>query len=140
MGADQATAAARGLTADAQDHFQAASLVLRRYGLNLAADFDREAGHDVLMTRTMPRQDLEYKHVVADMAPDGTFGPRVKTSYYRGDVRIVVYEAGPPRPVFQVEAEAGKGFTLTVLDPGVPVRVSIDGTTYDLTVEAPALP
>ena len=139
MGAEHVTAATtRGLTPDAQDHFQAASLVLRRYGLNLAAAFDPEAGHDVLMTRTMPRQDLEYKHVVADMAPDGTFGPRVKTSYYRGGVRIVVYETTPPRPVLEVEAGAGKGFTVTVLDPDAPLRLSIDGTTFDLT-EAPLL-
>ena len=139
MGAEQVTAAAtRGLTPDAQDHFQAASLVLRRYGLNLAAAFDPEAGHDVLMTRTMPRQDLEYKHVVADMASDGTFGPRVKTSYYRGGVRIVVYETSPPRPVLEVEAGVGRGFTLTLLDADVPVRLSIDGSTYDLT-EAPLL-
>src|SRR5262245_49198673 len=114
MGADHVTAATtQGLTPDAQDHFQAASLVLRRYGLNLAAAFDQEAGHDVLMTRTMPRQDLEYKHVIADMAADGTVGPRVKTSYYRGGVRIVVYETTPPRPVLEIEAGAGKGFTVT---------------------------
>src|SRR5262245_4168954 len=139
MDAENVTAAAtRGLTPDAQDHFQAASLVLRRYGLNLAAAFDQEAGHDVLMTRTMPRQDLEYKHVIADMAPDGTFGPRVKVSYHRGSVRISVYETTPPRPVLEVEAGAGKGFTVTVLDAEVPVRLSIEGTTYDLT-ESPAL-
>jgi hypothetical protein len=139
MGAEQVTAAtARGLTPDSQDHFQAASLVLRRYGLNLAAAFDQEAGHDVLQTRTMPRQDLEYKHVIADMAPDGTFGPRVKLSYHRGGIRIVVYETTPPRPVLEVEAGAGKGVTVTVLDAEVPVRLSIEGTFYDLT-EAPAL-
>ena len=136
MGADTAAVPA-ALTPDAQDHFQAASLVLRRYGLNLAAAFDQEAGRDVLMARTMPRQDIEYKHVLADMGADGAFGPRLKTSYYRGDSRIIVYEASPPRPVIEIQARAGEGLTLTVLDPKVPIRLCIDGTAYELTGEKP---
>jgi hypothetical protein len=139
MGAEQvAASAALGLPPDAQDHFQAASLVLRRYGLNLAAAFDPEAGHDVLMARTIPREDLEYRQVVADMGADGAFGPRIKTSYYRGGVRILVFESSPPRPVLEVVARAGEGVTVTVLDPGVPLALSMEGTMYDLTAGAPA--
>ena len=126
------------LSPDAQDHFQAASLVLRRYGVNLAAAFDQEAGHDVLMARTMPREDLEYRNVVADMGTDGTFGPRVKISYYRGGIRVLLFECSPPRPVLEVQARAGEGITVTVLDHGVPLTLSMDGTKYDLT-HAPAL-
>ena len=128
---------APGLPPDAQDHFQAASLVLRRYGLNLAAAFDQEAGRDVLMSRTMPREDLEYKQVIADMGPDGTFGPRLKTSYYRGGLRILVFESSPPRPVVEVQARAGEGITLTVLDSSVPITLCVDGVRYDLTAERP---
>ena len=124
--------AAPPLPPDAQDHFQAASLVLRRYGLNVAAAFDQESGHDVLMARTMPREDLEYRQVVADLGPDGTFGPRLKTSYYRGGVRVLVFEAGPARPVLEIQARAGEGITVTVLDHGVPISLSMDGTRYDL--------
>ena len=128
------------LPPDAQDHFQAASLVLRRYGVNLAAAFDQEAGHDVLMMRTMPREDLEYRNVLADLGPDGTFGPRIKTSYYRGGVRIQVFEASPARPVLEIQARAGEGITVTVLDHGVPVSLSMDGTKYDLTEKALVAP
>jgi hypothetical protein len=118
MGADhhETFSPGPGLTADAQDHFQAASLVLRRYGLNLAAALDQESGHDVLMVRTMPREDLEYKHVLSDMGPSDTFGPLLKTSYYRGDLRVLVFESGPPRPVLAVQAKTGEGITVTVLD------------------------
>jgi hypothetical protein len=132
MGAVPAPSAT-ALTPDAQDHFQAASLVLRRYGLNLAAAFDQEAGRDVLMMRTMPREDLEYKYVLADMGPSDSLGPRFKASYCRGVARILVFEANPPRPVLEVVARAGEGVTVTLLDPGVPVRLSLDGTAYDLT-------
>ena len=125
--------AAPGLPPDAQDHFQAASLVLRRYGVNLAAAFDQEAGHDVLMARTMPREDLEYRHVVADLGADGTFGPRIKTSYYRGAMRIQVFEPSPARPVLEIQVRAGEGITVTVLDHGVPLSLTMDGTKYDLT-------
>src|SRR5262245_26894313 len=128
------------LPPDAQDHFQAASLVLRRYGLNLAAAFDQEAGRDVLMARTMPREDLEYRNVVADLGADGTFGPRLKTSYYRGGARILVFETGPTRPVLEIQARAGEGITVTVLDHGVPVSLNVDGTKYDLTEKVPAVP
>lgn len=121
------------LSVDAQDDFRAASLILRRYGLNLAAASDQEAGHDVLMARTMPRADVEYKQVLADMAADGTLGPRLKTSYYRGETRIIVYESSPPRPVLEIHSKAGEGVTLTVLDPGVPLRLSMDGSTCELT-------
>jgi hypothetical protein len=125
--------AAPALPPDAQDHFQAASLVLRRYGLNVAAAFEQESGHDVLMVRTMPREDLEYRQVVADLGPDGTFGPRLKTSYYRGGVRVLVFEPSPARPVLEIQARAGEGITVTVLDHGVPVSLSVDGNRYDLT-------
>lgn len=139
MGAEQIAAVlTSGLPPDAQDHFQAATLVLRRYGVNLAAAFDQESGHDVLMARTMPREDLEYRHIVADMGSDGTFGPRLRTSYYRGGVRIVVFESSPPRPVLEVHARAGEGITLTVLDPSVRIGLAMEGTTYDLTAAAPA--
>jgi hypothetical protein len=137
MGAEHATAVSPALTPDAQDDFKAASLVLRRYGLNLAAAFDQEAGHDVLMTRTMPREDLEYKHVLADMSPEGTLGPRVKTSYHRGVARVVIFEASPPRPVLEILARSGEGVTLTVLDPSVRICLSVDGTAYDLTTVGP---
>ena len=133
MSADPTVPAAPGLPPDAQDHFQAASLVLRRYGLNLAAAFDQEAGHDVLMARTMPREDLEYRHVVADLGADGTFGPRIKTSYYRGGMRIQVFEPSPARPVLEIQVRAGEGITVTVLDHGVPLSLTMDGTKYDLT-------
>ena len=138
MSADPVTpSSTSALSPDAQDHFQAASLVLRRYGVNLAAAFDQEAGHDVLMVRTMPREDLEYRNVVADMGPDGTFGPRVKTMYHRGGIRIVLFESSPPRPVLEVQARAGEGITVTVLDHGVPVTLAMDGTKYDLTTQVP---
>ena len=125
--------AAPALPPDAQDHFQAASLVLRRYGLNLAAAFDQESGREVLMARTMPREDLEYRQVVADLGTDGTFGPRLKTSYYRGGVRVLVFESSPARPVLEIQARAGEGITVTVLDHAVPISLSVDGNRYDLT-------
>ena len=64
----------------------------------------------------------------------------VGTSYYRGAVRIQVFEPSPARPVLEIQAKAGEGITVTVLDHGVPVSLSIDGTKYDLTEKAPALP
>lgn len=137
MGAEPAPSQATScLTPDAQDHFQAASLILRRYGLNLAAAADQEAGHDVLMARAMPRNDLEYKHVLADLGADGALGPRLKTSYYRGEMRVILFETNPPRAVLQVEARPGDGITVTVLDPSVPIRLCMDDTTVDLTAEA----
>lgn len=135
MGADHAMFPA-GLSADAQDHLQAASLVLRRYGLNLAAALDQESGRDVLMVRTIPREDLEYKQVLADMGPGEAFGPRLKTSYYRGEVRVVVFECNPPRPVLEIQARPGEGINLTLLDASVPVRLTMEGAAYDLTAEA----
>src|SRR5262245_57552885 len=133
MSADPVVAPpAPSLPADAQDHFQAASLVLRRYGVDVAAAFDREAGHDVLIARTMPRQDLEYRHVVSDMGADGTLGPRIKTSYHRGCVRVVVYESSPPRPVLEIQAREGGGISVTVLDRAVPLSLSVEGEQYDL--------
>ena len=135
MGAEAATATpSTTLPADAHDHFQAASLVLRRYGVNVAAAFDTDAARDVLMARTMPREDLEYKHVLSDMGQDGAFGPRLKTSYYRGDLRVMVYEVSPSRAVLELRAKPGpEGITLQILDATVPVRISIDGETFEIT-------
>jgi len=138
MGAEHSTpSVTSGLDPDAQDHLQAASLVLRRYGLNLATSFDEKAGHDVLMGRIMPRDDLEYRHVLADMGGDGALGPRLKTSYYRGHVSVTIFEAEPRRPVLEVNVDAQGRLSLTVLDSTVPVRLSMEGTTYDLTEETP---
>ncbi len=135
MGAEVATPSpSTTLPADAHDHFQAASLVLRRYGMNVAAAFDADAGRDVLMARTMPREDLEYKHVLSDMGQDGAFGPRLKTSYYRGDLRVTVYEVAPARAVVEMRSKpGGEGITLQILDASVPVRILIDGETFEIT-------
>jgi hypothetical protein len=140
MGADPvATAPSTALPADAHDHFQAASLVLRRYGVNVAAAFDPDSGHDVLMARTMPREDLEYKHVLSDMGQDGAFGPRLKTSYYRGELRVMVYEVSPSRAVLELRARPGPdGITLQILDATVPVKISMDGDTFEVTPGKPA--
>jgi hypothetical protein len=140
MGADAATATpSTSLPADAHDHFQAASLVLRRYGLNVAAAFDPDAARDVLMARTMPREDLEYKHVVSDMGQDGAFGPRLKTSYFRGEVRVTIFEVGPSRAVMELRARPGPdGITLQILDATVPVKVALEGETFEITPGRPA--
>jgi hypothetical protein len=135
MGADAATATpTTSLPPDAHDHFQAASLVLRRYGMNVAAAFEPDAARDVLMARTMPREDLEYRHVLSDMGQDGAFGPRLRTSYYRGELRVTVYEVGPSRAVLELRARPGPdGITLQILDASVPVKIALDGETFEVT-------
>jgi hypothetical protein len=126
----------RGPPAFRARDLQAASALLRPYGVNVACAHET-GGRDSVLVRTQPCGGVEYRHVLGEAGASGAIGRRIETTYVEGSLRAVLYDHDPARPVVEVTATPAGGVSIAVLDPSVFPRVAVGGTAYHLAGDAP---
>ena len=108
---------------------QAATQILRRFGVSVAATFDTESGRDVLRFTVNPSDDIQYDQIVNN--PRGTSACWATSSF--GDaVEFTNFDRSTGQPDLKIASQGGRSM-IEILDPQANVQVMIaGGATYEL--------
>jgi hypothetical protein len=91
LGGSLAAKTAAAFEPAAQGNFNAASQVLKRYGVKVVGD--SSSGHDVLSFETAPQPGIEYAQVVGERGAFGEIIPCVKTAVNGDDASFTHFHA-----------------------------------------------
>jgi hypothetical protein len=107
---------AEAFPAGAGGDFNAATNVLKRYGVGVGGAFDATLGHDVLTVTALPQLGTQYDLVVAEPDSQGGILPCWRTSSFDGTTTSIHYAPGEIIPCIRVTV-AGPLMTYDLLDP-----------------------
>jgi hypothetical protein len=108
---------------------QAASRLLRRFGVSVAAEYDAAAKRDVLRFTVQPQDDIQYEHLTVS-------GFQLDTCWFEtsfGDaVEFTNFDMSTGQPDLKMASQGGRS-RIEILDPQAHVQVMIaGGATYEL--------
>ncbi|HEX6733091.1 MAG TPA: hypothetical protein VF074_23920 [Pyrinomonadaceae bacterium] len=83
---------AQAFPESAQNHFNAATRILNRYGLSVAGMFDQTLGHDVLSVTSIPPTETQHDFVGAELNAAAGIDPCWKTSSFQGSTDFTTFE------------------------------------------------
>jgi hypothetical protein len=132
VGGGLLTRTAEGFPAGAAGDFNAATHVLRRYGVSVGGAFDAAVGRDVLTVTSIPQAQTQHDFVVAELTSEGTVVPCYRTSSFDGSATFIHYSPGGIDPCLKV-AVVGPLMTYELIDPSdgdiIPcIRVAAEHT------------
>jgi hypothetical protein len=108
---------------------QAATRILHRFGVNVAATFDTEFNRDVLRFTVTPNDTIQYDQIV-NSATQGT--TCWITSSFRDFVEFTNFAMTTGQPELKIASQGGQSM-IDILDPQATVKVMIaGGATYEL--------
>ena len=107
---------AEGFPAAANGDFNAATNVLKRYGVSVGGAFDAALGHDVMTITTVPQAETQYDFVLAELNSEGGLDPCIRASSFGGNETFVHYAPGGIIPCISVAIE-GPLMTYDLIDP-----------------------
>ena len=82
----------QGFPEGAQNHFNAATRILSRYGLSVGGAFDQTLGHDVLTVTSIPQSETQYDFVEAEVNAAGGINPCWKTSSFQASTDFTAFD------------------------------------------------
>ena len=107
---------------------QAATQILRRFGVSVAATFDTESGRDVLRFTVNPSDDIQYDQIVNSATGETCW---IEKSF-RDFVEFTLFDMSTGQPDLKIASQGGRSM-IEILDPQANVQVMIaGGATYEL--------
>ena len=114
---------------DTQGLVQAATRILQRFGVSVAAMFDTASDRDVLRFTVDPHDDIQYEQLVNG---PGGFNLCWMTSSFGDAVEFTNFDMITSQPNLKIASQDGQSL-IEILDPRAQVRVMIaGGPTYEL--------
>jgi hypothetical protein len=107
---------------------KAASSILQRFGVSVAATFDTEFDRDVLRFTVVPSDQIQYDQVVNSRADTTCW----VTSSFRDSVEFTNFDMSTSQPNLKIVSQ-GEQSMIEILDPHANLQVMIaGGATYEL--------
>ena len=108
---------------------RAATRILHRFGVSVAAVFDTESGRDVLRFTVNPSDDIQYDQIVNSPIRGTSCWI---TSSFRDFVKFTNFDMSTGQPDLRIASQGGESM-IEILDPQANVQVMIaGGATYEL--------
>ena len=108
----------------------AATRILSRFGVSVAAMFDTEFDRDVLRFTVNPNDEVQYDQIVN--SPHGGLDTCWITSSFRDFVEFTNFDMSTGQPNLKIASQGGQSM-IEILDPQQNLQVMVaGGATYEL--------
>jgi hypothetical protein len=107
---------------------QAATSILQRFGVSVAATGNTETNRDVLTFTVTPSDEIQYDQIVNSSTGETCW----ITSSFRDFVEFTNFAMATGQPELKIASQGGQS-VIELLDPQAHIRVTIaGGATYEL--------
>jgi hypothetical protein len=113
---------------DTQGLVQAATRILQRFGVSVAATVNTASNRDVLTFTILPSDTIQYDQIVNSPTEDTNCWI---TSSFRDFVEFTNFNMSTGQPILKIASEEGES-RIELLDPQANVQIVIGDTIYEL--------